>query len=334
MPNQKSNKEDEYNFKNWTVKELREFASINNITIPSSSRKADIVELLNKVVAHPEFVDRTKEENLDEELIVGSDSDEETQKLLIKKKQAEIKFWQRPPFKTLLNYELAKESDVAFYDLSSLVDKFFSKMLSEDFINYKVSGIALKNSASLHRHKIHGVIKQEEEIQKQQANEKLRKKTRRRIPKTLSQPIKPKMKTSSQDELFDAMRAAIIDTMQKKEKLKRRRIKREEKLQKKKQEKSKAQLPNELLKHITGKEMSVEELHESWYNKIRAKINFEETDKTSFFELLKLINEDEDSVLGRKYELVKMFLALMFLSTNKKIKLLQDEEFKDIEIGI
>jgi chromatin segregation and condensation protein Rec8/ScpA/Scc1 (kleisin family) len=324
--------EEEYNFKDWTVKELREFASINNITIPSGSRKDDIIELLTQVVSHPEFVDRTKEENLDEELMVGFDRDE--LEPLYKKKEGGLKFWQKPPYSVLLNFELAKESDVAFYDLSNLVDKFFSKMLSEDFINYKVSGIALKNSASLHHHKIRSVIKEEEEIQKQEIIEKLRKKTQRRIPKTLSQPIRPKLKTSSQEELFDAMRTGIIETMQKKEKLKRQRLKREEELNKKKQKKSEATLPKELLKHITGREMSIEELHESWYNKIKAKINLEEKAKTTFFELLKLINEDEETILGRKYELVRMFLALMFLSNNKKIALTQDKEFKDIEIEI
>ncbi len=322
----------EYNFTGRTVKDLREFASINNISIPSGLKKEDIIKLLTKVVSHPEFVDRTKQENLDEELIVGFETDE--QEPLYKKKEIGLKFWQKPPFSVLLNFELAKESDVAFYDLSSLVDKFFSKMLSEDFINYKVSGIALKNSASLHRYKIKSVIKEEEEIQKQEMIEKLRRTTQRRIPKTLTQPIRPKLKTSSQEELFEAMRAGIIETMQKKEKLKRRRLKREQELNKKKQQKSEATLPKELLKHISGREMSIEELHESWYNKIKANINLEGKVKTSFFELIKLISEDEENILGRKYELVRMFLALMFLSNNKRISLIQDEEFKDIEIEI
>lgn len=322
----------DYEFEDWTVKELREFAAINNITIPSDARKDDIVSLLTKVTSHPEFVDRTKEENLEKEIMVGFEDDEVN--LLFEKKDIGLKFWQKPPFSTLLNYELAKESDVAFYDLSSLVDKFFSKMLSEDFINYKVSGIALKNSASLHRHKIEGVIKEEEEMQKQIAIEKLRKKTQRRIPKTITQPIKPKLKTSSQEELFEAMRAAIIDTMQKKEKLKRDRLKREEKRNKKRQETSKASLPEDLLKHITGKKQSVKELHEGWYNKIKAKINLEGDPNTSLFELVDLINQDEPSILGRKYEFIRMFLALMFLSNNKKIQLTQDQEFKDITIKL
>ncbi|MEJ2252029.1 MAG: hypothetical protein P8Y97_20510 [Candidatus Lokiarchaeota archaeon] len=91
-----------------------------------------------------------------------------------------MKFWQKPPYSTLLNIELAKDSDVAFYDLSSLVEKFFDKMLAENLINYKVSGIALKTSASLHHHKISSVIKEEEKIQKQEKLEEMRKRTRRK----------------------------------------------------------------------------------------------------------------------------------------------------------
>ena len=296
------NKKEEYDFKNWTVKELREFASANNITIPSGSRKNDIIELLSEIVAYPEFVDRTKEENLEEEIIAGFDEDEDDT-IGYKREPAELKFWQKPPFSTLLNVELAKESDVAFYDLASLVEKFFDKMLHEDLINFKVSGIALKTSASLHHHKISSVIKEEEQIQKKEKLEEMRQRTRRKIPKTLSQPIKPKLKMTSQDDLFDAMRAAIIDTMQKKEKLKRRRLKREEKKRRRRQEKSKAKLPKEILKHITGDEQTVEELHESWYNRIRATLGLENNDFTSFEDMMKLVKEDEKE-LKRLFEII------------------------------
>ncbi|MBD3193763.1 MAG: hypothetical protein GF317_01820 [Candidatus Lokiarchaeota archaeon] len=322
----------EYNFKELTVKELRDFAAINNISIPSGSRKKDIINLLEDVVSHPDFVDRTKEENLEEEVVAGFDDEDDKESPLFRKK--ELKFWQKPPYSTLLNLDLAKDSDIAFYDLSELVDKFFNKMLHEDFINYKVSGIALKTSASLHRHKITSVIKEEEKIQKEEELEKMRERTRRKIPKTMTQPIQPQLKMTSKDELFDAMRSAIIETMQKKEKLKRRRLKREEKLKQRKKKKSEAKLPKELLKHITGKEESIDELLESWFNKIRAQINFNDFSSTSFFNLTDLIKSEEESGLGRKYELIRLFLALMFLSTNNKIDLSQEKEFKDIKIDL
>ena len=38
----------------------------------------------------------------------------------------DMKFWQQPEFRVLLDVELAKDSKAAFYDLSGLVDKFFT----------------------------------------------------------------------------------------------------------------------------------------------------------------------------------------------------------------
>ena len=245
----------------------------------------------------------------------------------------ELKFWQKPPFSSLLDSELAKESEIAFYNLSSLVDEFFDKMLHEDLINYKISGIALKTSALLHHYKISSIIREEEQIQKKEELEQFRQRHSRSIPKALPQPIQPKMQIATKDELFDAMRSAIIEVMQKKEKLKRRRIRREELKEQKIQMKSKAQLPKELLKHISGREQTVQELHESWYNRIKGTINLNNKD-SSFFDLTRIIKDEEDSAVGRKFALVRMFLALMFLSTGNKLNLAQDEEFKDISINI
>ena len=78
----------------------------------------------------------------------------------------------------------------------------------------------------------------EEQIQKKEELEKIRQQHSRTIPKALPQPIQPKLQIATKDELYDAMRAAIIETMQKKEKLKRRRMRRDEQKQKKIQMKS------------------------------------------------------------------------------------------------
>ncbi|MHA2120145.1 MAG: hypothetical protein ACW990_02960 [Promethearchaeota archaeon] len=321
-----------YNFAEWTVKQLREFASKNNIKIPTKSKKTEIIKLLQEIATHPDFVDRTHEEEVfEEELVAGFDEDEDL--ALLRKNKIDLKFWQQPPFSSLLDSELAKESDIAFYDLSSLVDDFFDKMLHEDLINYKISGIALKTSASLHHYKISSIIREEEQIQKKEELEKFRRRHSRTIPKALPQPIQPKMQIATKDELFDAMRSAIIEVMQNKEKLKRRRMRREESNQQRIQMKSKAQLPKELLKHISGKEQTVQELHDSWYNRIKATINLEDKE-TSLYDLINLIKNDEDTSLGRKFALVKMFLALMFLSTGNKLKLAQDEDFRDITVNI
>ncbi len=322
-----------YNFKDWTVKELRDFATQNNITIPSKSKKNDIIKLLNDVVSHPEFIDRTKEDELDEvleeELIAGEEEDP----ALLQKERLELKFWQKPPFSSLLDFELAKDSDIAFYDLASLVDKFFSNMLHEELINYKISGIALKNSAYLHHYKISSIIKEEEIIQKKEELEKFRQRHGRSIPKTLPQPIQPKLLVSTKEELFEAMRSAIIETMQNKEKLRRRRLRRDELKEQRIHMKSNARLPKELLKHISGREQSIEELHDSWYNRIKAKTEFDNKE-TSFFDITEIIKNEEENDIDKKFAFVRMFLALMFLSNNSRLTLSQDEDFKDFVITL
>ncbi len=269
------------------------------------------------------------EEELEEELIAGVEEDP----ALLHKEKMELKFWQKPPYSSLLDPEIAKESNVAFYDLSSLVDKFFNNMLHEDLINYKISGIALKTSAVLHHYKISSIIREEEQIQKKEELERFRERHGRSIPKTLAQPIQPKMLISTKDELFDAMRSAIIETMQNKEKLKRRRMRRDELKEQRIQVKSKAQLPKELLKHISGRDQTVEELHESWFNRIKSKIKLDDKE-TSFFEIAKIINSEEESEIGKKFAFVRMFLALMFLSTGNKLELYQDDDFKNFSINL
>ncbi|MFX1308303.1 MAG: hypothetical protein ACFE8C_01260 [Promethearchaeota archaeon] len=322
----------QYNFSDWTVKELREFASKNNIKIPIKSKKQNIIDLLQEIVSHPEFIDRTQEnEEVEEELIAGFDDEEDL--ALLRKEKTELKFWQKPPFSSLLDTELAKESEIAFYDLSKLVDEFFDKMLHEELINYKISGIALKTSATLHHYKISSIIREEEQIQKREELERLRQRHSRSIPKALPQPIQPKMQLATKDELFDAMRSAIIEVMQNKEKLRRRRIRKEELKQQRIQMKSKAQLPKELLKHISGREQTIEELHESWYNRIKAMTDLNNKD-SSFYDLANIIKNENESGVGRRFSFVRMFLALMFLSSGNKLTLSQEGDFKDIAIKI
>ena len=329
--------------------------------MPPKTRKAEIVKIVtdftSKYKTQPNKIDNKiedssinesdvkeieeLEENLEEELIAGFDEADDP--ALLYKDKIEMKFWQQPEFRVLLDVELAKDSKAAFYDLSGLVDTFFDNMLHEDFINYKISGIALKSAAQLHHYKITSIIKEEEMIQKKQEIEKLRSRHARTIPKALPQPIQPKMQIATKKELFDAMRAMIIETMQNKEKLKRRRLRREEEKHKKIQMKSKAKLPKELLKHISGKEQTVQELHESWLNRIKATIKLNNKSETSFFDLMEIIKNDEKSSLGRRFALVRMFLALTFLSTagasgtgktSTDIVLFQEADFKDIQISL
>ncbi|MHA1284939.1 MAG: hypothetical protein ACTSQP_20745 [Promethearchaeota archaeon] len=338
----------ENNFEKWTVKQLKEFCKEKKIKIPSKAKKNEIIniirnELKSKNISEKGLNNETQDSNeeFEEEIVAGDEFDYDP--ALENKIEAEVKFWQQPEFRVLLDPELAKDSKVAFYDLASLVDKFFSRMLKEDIINYKISGIALKTAAILHHYKISSIIKEEEQIQKQEELRKFRERHARSIPKALPQPIQPKVQIATKEELFEAMRAAIIETMQKKEKLKRMRLRREQEKLKRKQIRSKARLPKELLKHISGKDQTIDELHEMWLNRIKAKAQLENKHEISLFELAELIKHDEKSSIGRKFAFVRLFLALMFLSTpgasgiNKtkiEISLFQEDEFKDIIISL
>ncbi|MHA1706589.1 MAG: Rho termination factor N-terminal domain-containing protein [Promethearchaeota archaeon] len=317
--------------KKMTVQQLKELAKESGLKIPKKIKKSELITLIlnSNLFDNKQLKDKSddSEENLEIEIIAGEEEKEN-----IKRETKDLKFWQKPPFSSLLDPELAKDSNIAFYDLASLVDQFFDKMLQEDLINYKISGIALRTSAVLHHYKISSIIKEEEEIQKKEELKKFRERHYKTIPKALPQPIQPKLLLSTKEELFEAMRSAIIETMQKKEKLRRQRLKREELKRKRLQMRSKAQLPKELLKHITGKEQTIEELHELWYNRIKAKVEIENKRNTSLFELAEIIKAEEQDEIGRKFALVRLFLALMFLSTGNKLFLSQDDEFKNINI--
>jgi len=88
-----------------------------------------------------------------------------------------------------------------------------------------------------------------------------------------------------------------------------------------------------LLKHISGRDQTVEELHESWYNRIKSKIKLDDKE-TTFFDMAEIINSEEESDIGKKFAFVRMFLALMFLSTGNKLELFQDEDFKNFSINL
>ncbi|MCK4239924.1 MAG: hypothetical protein KAX33_12420, partial [Candidatus Lokiarchaeota archaeon] len=279
-----------------------------------------------------------KEIEVKEELIAEFEEDselsEEITEEMKKKIEGDKKFWQKPPYNSLLDPELLKDSTFLNQDFTPIIHKFFEKMLKEDFINFRISGMAILGAATIHHTKIKDVIEHEQKIQQEQEIQELRERTRRSIPKAFSQPIQPKKKVATREELFSAMRSAILETMQKREKLRRARERREEAKQLVQFKKSKARLPKELLKHITGKEQTIEELIDGWYNKIKASLDLNDTDYISFFELLNLIKNEQEDTISRKFALVRMFLSLMFLGTSNKINIFQAEDFEDISITI
>lgn len=291
----------------------------------------------NQTETKPRAVKKEKTKvEITEEIIASFEEDEEFEltEEMKEKLRMDKKFWQKPPFSLLIDPELLNDPEVLNQDFTPLIHKFFSEMLKEDFINFRISGMAILGAATLHHAKIKDVIEHEQKIQKDIEIEEMRERTRRTIPKALPQPIQPSKKMATKDDLFSAMRSAILETMQNREKLRRRREKKEEQKHQVQIKRSKAHLPKDILKHITGKELTIEELIESWLNKIKASISLNESDSLSFHELIDLIKQEQKDVLSRKFALVRMFLSLMFLGTSKKIDMFQPEDFENFDIMI
>ncbi|MBN2155005.1 MAG: hypothetical protein JW776_03085 [Candidatus Lokiarchaeota archaeon] len=260
---------------------------------------------------------------------------------IIEKKQKEAeaegktelpeKFWQQDEWRVLLDPNLVKSDQITQYDLSALITEFTNKMLTQDLVDFRISGMAIYSTAKLHHRKIRDVIDEEEQIQIRE----LRDKARREIPKAMPQPIREPLKIATRDELFDAMRAAIIETMQKRELLRRKRIARESKKAELKIVKSTNKLPLEILKHIMGKERTVEQTLDYWFDKIRSQIKNNGGKQTTYDEMCeKVIAAEIIDSYGQRLKNIELFLSLLFLSTAGRIMIDQETDFDVITITI
>lgn len=248
------------------------------------------------------------------------------------------KFWQKDIWRVLLDPSLVESELMNKYDLAKLLNDFTQEMLKTELVDFRISGMAIYNSAKIHHKKIKDVIDEEEQVQLKEMKER----AKREIPQAMAQPLREPRKIATSDELFEAMRAAIIETMQKREILKRKREERENRRQELKVVQSKGKLPLDILKHITGKEKTIDEILNSWYEKIKAKTKLNDNKKTTYQEIVSDIIEQEhpkDSY-GRKYQSIQLFIALLFLSTggtgssSPRINISQNEDFGNINIEI
>jgi chromatin segregation and condensation protein Rec8/ScpA/Scc1 (kleisin family) len=258
---------------------------------------------------------------------------------LIEKKQAIAgdkqplpeKFWQKDEWRVLLDPTLVKSEEITQYDLSALITDFTNNMLIQDLVDFRISGMAIYSTAKLYHKKIRDVIEEEEQIQLRE----LRDQARREIPKAMPQPIREPLKIATREELFGAMRAAIIETMQKREILRRKRISREERRTEIQIIKSSNKLPLEILKHITGKDRTVEEVLNYWFEKIRRQIKLNGGKDTSYDEMCdEVISTETKDSYGKKIKSIEFFLSLLFLSTGGRILIDQESDFEDIIISI
>ena len=232
------------------------------------------------------------------------------------------KWWLKEPYRSLLDPDLVKNVDMKSFDLSSLIEDFTDKMIAEEYIDFRISGMAIYSSAKFYHQKITGVIRQEEEIQKQEARARLR----RDIPKAIAQPIREARKIATADELFGAMRRAIIGTMQKREKLRIRRERMVAKKETRVKKRSKGRLTAEILKHITGKEETIEIRLKRRHRQIMEIISLEdkEDNTMSMAQFKKMIyQQGKHSDFEKKVKYIDAFEELLFLASLNKIHLNQ-----------
>ncbi len=241
------------------------------------------------------------------------------------------KWWIEEPWRSLLDPDLANNVDLAKFDISSLIEQFIDKMLAEDLIDFRISGLAIYSSAKFYHKKITSVIAEEEHIQREEARARLR----REIPRAINQPLRESRKIATSDELFGAMRRAIIETMQKREKL---RIRRERKLAKREKQvkiRGKGRLPAEILKHITGSELTIEQRLQKTHQKIKEIIRMNKDGQTFSVELMKkMIYQDDTALLKKKVNYIQLFEELLFLASLNKVVMGQETMRSPIEVTL
>ncbi|MHA1562945.1 MAG: hypothetical protein ACTSPA_12565, partial [Promethearchaeota archaeon] len=241
------------------------------------------------------------------------------------------KWWIEEPWRSLLDPDLASNVDMAKFDISTLIEQFIDKMLAEDLIDFRISGLAIYSSAKFYHRKITSVIAEEEHIQREEARARLR----REIPRAINQPLRESRKIATSDELFGAMRRAIIETMQKREKL---RIRRERKLAKREKQiriRGKGRLPAEILKHITGSELTIEQRLQKTHQKIKEIIRMNKDGQTFSVELMKkMIYLEENALLKKKVNYIQLFEELLFLASLNKVVMGQKTMRSPIEVTL
>ena len=281
-------------------------------------------------------VNEKKEDDSSDQEENNSEIEEEKKKkasdiiseLMANDENLDIKFWQKSDhFRSLLDPEIIKKLDLTHYDLAKLLNEFFNEMFKEDFIDFKVSGIAVHSAAKIYRWKILEILEDQERIQEEKRREALR----RNIPDTISQPLRPGRQIATKEDFMGSMRSAIIEVMRKREKAARRNAKKKKKVKAEvKKTRTKKKLPQSLMKAILGKER-IEDTFQNWFNTMVDKIKKDPDNQISYLRDLKPLIEKKDPY-GYRFDLARLFLSMMFLRNRSKIDLFQEDELSDIYI--
>ena len=305
----------------------------DTIETPKSNQKekSDATSKKKKGKKVKKVIIEEKEPVIKEIISVGADLEDNSEISDAEVLEKSGKWWIEEPWRSLLDPDLASNVDMAKFDISTLIEQFIDKMLAEDLIDFRISGLTIYSSAKFYHRKITSVIAEEEHIQREEARARLR----REIPRAINQPLRESRKIATSDELFGAMRRAIIETMQKREKL---RIRRERKLAKREKQiriRGKGRLPAEILKHITGSELTIEQRLQKTHQKIKEIIRMNKDGQTFSVELMKkMIYLEENALLKKKVNYIQLFEELLFLASLNKVVMGQKTMRSPIEVTL
>jgi len=270
------------------------------------------------------------QEKVDDDEVRASEDEATLMKAIENNDIVDVKFWQKNDyFQSLLDPDVIEKLDFTKYDLAKLLTEFFGEMFKEDYIDFKVSGIAVHSAAKIYRYKITQVLEQQEKEEEERKKEMLR----RNIPSTISQPLRAGRSIATQEDFLNSMRSAIIEVMRKREKqaLRLTRQKTGDETADAKKARSRKALPDSIRKALLGKER-IEDTLQRWLEIIHEKIK-QNPDKTaSYFNDLKPMIEKTDRY-GYRFEEARLFLSLMFLRNRDKIEVTQEEELTDMVIS-
>jgi hypothetical protein len=260
---------------------------------------------------------------------IASEDEEALMRAIESGDVGEERFWQKNDyFRSLLDPDVIDKIDFAKYDLAKLLQEFFTEMFKEEYIDFKVSGIAVHAAAKIYRHKITQVLEQQEKEEDERKKDALR----RNIPSTISQPLRAGRAIATQEDFMSSMRSAIIEVMRKREKqaqnVAKQKVAGDVAAEEMKKVRMKKMLPESIRKALLGKER-IEDTFQRWLEIIYDGIRQSPDKQISYFHDLKPLVEKKDRY-GFRFEQARLFLTLMFLRNRDKIDVLQDDELSDM----
>ncbi len=301
---------------------------------PADSKKLGNEPTINpppneELAEHLPAMEENDHEN-DEDAVTAGEGEDLLQKAIASGDVTDIKFWQKNDyFRSLLDPEIIKKLDLTSYDLAKLLNEFFTEMFKRDFIDFKVSGIAVHSAAKIYRWKITEVLEQQEKELEEQRKDALK----RAIPTSISQPLRAGRQIATQEDFMQSMRSAIIEVMRKREKQAIKLAKTrgtEGSDDEHKRARTRKTLPESIRKALLGKER-IEDTFQRWLEIMYKRIKESPDKRASYFNDLKPLIEKVDR-FKFKFEHARLFLSMMFLRNRGKIDLEQGEELTDIYV--